>query len=215
MAEDRQSPAVAARARRWLRGLRPDAGDRARRRVALETYHELVNQARTPAFYRDLGVPDTPEGRFEMVALHVALAWRRLRLEGPAGHTMGQDLFDLMLADLDESLRQIGIGDLSVGKQMRRLAGHFYARLKALDEAFAAAPAAPLRAMLRANVYHGGAPPSARQLDALAAHVIATEVALRAHSAACLLAGRLRLLPPQEAMGEAAETGGSDLQDPP
>jgi cytochrome b pre-mRNA-processing protein 3 len=215
MEEDRQSPAIAARARRWLRGLRPDAGDRARRRVAREIYRELVNQARTPAFYRDLGVPDTPEGRFEMVGLHVALAWRRLRVEGAAGNALGQELFDLMFADLDESLRRIGIGDLSVGKQIRRLAGHFYARLKALDEALAAAPAGPLRAMLRTNVYHGGAPPSERQLEALAGYLMATDEALWAHSAASLLAGRLRLVPPQEPMGEAAATAGSDLQDAP
>ena len=215
MGEDRQSPAIAARAWRWLRGFRPDAGDRARRRVALQIYRELVNQARRPAFYRDLGVPDTPEGRFEMVGLHVALAWRRLRVEGAAGNAMGQDLFDLMFADLDESLRQIGIGDLSVGKQIKRLAGHFYARLKALDEAFAAAPSGSLRAMLRTNVYHGGAPPSARQLEALVAYVIATDEALRAHSAASLLAGRLRLVLSPEPMAAAAAADRSDLEGAP
>ena len=115
-------------------------------------------------FYRDLGVPDTPEGRFEMVGLHVALVVRRLKREGARGSALGQELFDVMFADIDESLRHIGIGDLSVGKQVRRLAGNFYARLKALDEAFATEPGGPLRAMLRTNVYHGGVPPSARQL---------------------------------------------------
>ena len=215
MDEARQSPAVATRTRRWLRGLRADAGDRARRRVATEFYHQLVNQARTPALYRDLGVPDTPEGRFEMVALHVALAWRRLRVAGVAGNALGQDLFDLMFADVDESLRQIGIGDLTVGKQVKRLAGQFYARLKVLDEALATAPAGSLRAMLQTNVYHGGTPPSARQLDALVCYLMAIEEALRAHSAPSLLAGRLRLVPPQEPIGEAAASDRSGLADAP
>ena len=69
-----------AGSRRWLRlRLWPDAADRARREVAERLYRDLVKQARTPLFYRDLGVPDTPEGRFEMVGLHVALVVRRLR----------------------------------------------------------------------------------------------------------------------------------------
>jgi cytochrome b pre-mRNA-processing protein 3 len=215
VADDRQSPTNAGRAWRWLRALRPDSVERARRQAALHLYLELVKQARRPAFYRGLGVPDTPEGRFEMVALHVALAWRRLRLEGAAGNAMGQELFDLMVADLDESLRQIGIGDLSVGKQMKRLAGHFYARLKALDEVFAAAPAGSLRALLRTNVYHGGTPPSEPQLAALAGYVIATDEALRAHSVASLLAGRLRIGAPQEPRGEAATQDRSDLEEVP
>ena len=119
-------------------------------------------------FYRELGVPDTPEGRFEMVGLHVALLVRRLRAAGTPGRALAQELFDVMFADMDESLRHLGIGELSIGKQIKRLAGHFYARLRALDHALATVPAAPLAPMLRTNVYHGGIAPGARQLDALA-----------------------------------------------
>jgi cytochrome b pre-mRNA-processing protein 3 len=212
MDEGRQSPAIAARARRarpiaararqWLRCLWPDAADRARSQLARGIYHEVVNQARIAAFYRDLGVPDTPEGRFEMVGLHVALVVRRLKREGALGSALGQELFDVVFADIDESLRQIGIGDLAVGKQIRRLAGNFYARLKALDEAFATEPAGPLRAMLRTNVYHGGAAPSERQLDGLVRYLIEADEALRAQPGASLLAGRLGFVPP-EAAGDA------------
>jgi cytochrome b pre-mRNA-processing protein 3 len=205
MDEDRQSRAIAARAWRWLRRFRPDAADRARSQAAREIYHAVVNQARMPAFYRDLGVPDTPEGRFELVGLHVALVVRRLRAEGAPGSALGQDLFELMFADCDESLRHIGIGDLSVGKQIRRLAGNFYARLKVLDEAFAATPVGPLRPMLRTNVYHGGAPPSERQLAALARYLIAADAALQGQSGASLLAGRVGFVAPesQAAMPDA------------
>jgi cytochrome b pre-mRNA-processing protein 3 len=203
MDEDRQSRAIAARVRRWLRRFGPDAADRARKEAAREIYHAVVNQARMAAFYRDLGVPDTPEGRFELVGLHVALVVLRLRAEGAPGRALGQDLFELMFADCDESLRQIGIGDLSVGKQIRRLAGNFYARLKALDEAFAATPCGPLRAMLRTNVYHGGAPPSERQLRALVRYLIAAHAAMRGQPGANLFAGRVAFVPPGEPGGDA------------
>ena len=136
-----------------------------------------------------------------MVGLHVALVVRRLRSAGATGNAIGQELFDLMFADLDESLRRIGIGDLSVGKQVKRLAGNFYARLAALDEAFAGEPMARLRPMLRTNVYHGGAAPTEPQLDALLRYLVAANEALRARPAASLLAGRLGFVDPDSPQG--------------
>ena len=172
MERSRQSPPPSPRARRWLWRLRPAGADRAAREVAERVYRDLVKQARTPSFYRDLGVPDTPEGRFEMIGLHVALVVRRLRLAGAPGRALAQELFDLLFADVDEGLRHIGIGDLSVGKHVKRLAGNFYARLRTLDEALDTVPGAPLAPMLRTNVYHnaGRAQPApagrARRLSA-------------------------------------------------
>ena len=198
MRPGRQSPPLRLRARRWLRRFRPDAADRARREVAERVYRDLVKQARTPVFYRNLGVPDTPEGRFEMVGLHVALVVRRLRFAGAPGSALAQELFDLMFADMDESLRHLGIGELSIGKQIKRLAGHFYARLRALDHALATVPAAPLAPMLRTNVYHGGIAPGARQLDALAGYVVAAERGLRGQRSEDLLAGQARWVPPAD-----------------
>jgi cytochrome b pre-mRNA-processing protein 3 len=196
MRQSRQLPPIALRARRWAGRFWPDPASRARRQVAARLYRELVKQARMPAFYRDLGVPDTPEGRFEMVGLHVGLLVRRLRAAGPSGSALGQELFDLMFADMDESLRHIGVGDLSVGKHIKRLAGNFYARLVALDEALAPAPGASLAPMLRTNVYHGAAAPSPHQVDALVSYVLAAEQALRAQSSEQLLAGQLDWVPP-------------------
>lgn len=198
----RQSFGLAARARRWLRQIRSDP---ARRELAFALYRELVNQARMPAFYRELGVPDTPEGRFEMVGLHVALVVRRLEVEGAPGRALAQELFDLMFEDMDESLRRIGIGDLSVGRQVKRLAGNFYARLRSLNEALAGPSEEPLRAMLRTNAYHGGAAPTEDQFAALLRYVVAAERELRAQPAADLLAGRLRLVAPEKPAREAQE----------
>jgi cytochrome b pre-mRNA-processing protein 3 len=182
----------------------PDAADRARREVADRLYRDLVKQARRPEFYRDLGVPDTPEGRFEMVGLHLALVVRRLRAAGPPGSALAQEVFDLMSADMDESLRHIGIGDLSVGRHVKRLAGYFYARLRALDEALAVTPSAPLAPMLRSNVYQGGAAPRPHQVDALAGYLLAAEAALRTQSTELLLVGQVDWIPPEAARGETS-----------
>jgi cytochrome b pre-mRNA-processing protein 3 len=195
----RQSPPPSPRARRWLRRFQPDAADRAAREVAERVYRDLVKQARTPSFYRDLGVPDTPEGRFEMIGLHVALVVRGLRLAGAPGRALAQELIDLLFADVDEGLRHIGIGDLSVGKHVKRLAGNFYARLRALDEALDTVPGAPLAPMLRTNVYHNAVAPSRRQLAALADYLLAAEAALRAHASARVLAGDIAWVSPEGA----------------
>jgi cytochrome b pre-mRNA-processing protein 3 len=97
-------------------------------------YGALVGQARNPAFYRDMGVPDTVEGRFEMVALHVFLALRRLRAGGEPGKDLGQKLFDVLFDDMDQTLREMGVGDLSVGKKIKAMASSFYGRMQAYDE---------------------------------------------------------------------------------
>jgi cytochrome b pre-mRNA-processing protein 3 len=207
MQQSRQSLAIGVRARHWLRRFWPDPADRARRELADRLYRDLVKQARMRAFYSALGVPDTPEGRFEMVGLHVALVVRRLRAAGAPGSALGQELFDLMFADMDESLRQIGIGEMSVGKHIKRLAGNFYARLVALDEALAAIPEGKLAQMLRTNAYHGGAAPSPHQVDALAGYVLAAEAALRAQATEDLLAGQVEWVPLE---GPKSETPGED-----
>jgi cytochrome b pre-mRNA-processing protein 3 len=191
-----KQPAIVARARRWFRSLWPD-GERSGRRHAYELYRTLVNAARTPVFYRDLGVPDTPEGRFEMVGLHVALAVRRLRAAGPPAAALGQELFDLMFADMDESLRHLGVGDLKVGGHVKRFAAQFYARLNALDAAFEGEPGDRLRIMLRTNVYHGGGAPTDRQLAALVVHLVMVEQTLRTQPTAAIASGRIALAPPQ------------------
>ena len=211
MRQTRHSVPIAGRARRWLGRFWPDPADRARREVADRVYRDLVNQARMPAFYRDLGVPDTPEGRFEMVALHVALVVRRLRAAGAPGSALAQDVFDLMFADMDESLRHIGIGELSVGKHIKRLAGNFYARLRALDEALDEAldtgPGARLAEMLRTTAYHGAGAPGPQRVDALVGYVLAAEAALRGQASGRLLAGQVGWVAPE---GPESQTCGGD-----
>ena len=98
-------------------------------------YPPLIVQARNPLFFTEGAVPDTTEGRFEIYTLHLALIVRRLRGEGDMAAEVCQTLFDTFLSGLDDGLRQMGVGDLSVGKKMRKLGEALYGRLKAYDDA--------------------------------------------------------------------------------
>jgi cytochrome b pre-mRNA-processing protein 3 len=98
-------------------------------------YGAIVAQGRKPGFYSDYGVADTPEGRFDMILLHLILFVRRLRREPGPIRDLGQGVFDLFCRDMDHSFREMGIGDLAVPKHMRRVAEAFYGRAAAYDAA--------------------------------------------------------------------------------
>jgi len=101
---------------------------------ATTVYFFLVRQARKTEFYQKYGIPDNSEGRFEMILLHVILLFRFLR--GSRDASMFRDqVFDVFIADLDRSLRDMGIPDTSVGRRVREMARNFYGRAKAYDEA--------------------------------------------------------------------------------
>jgi cytochrome b pre-mRNA-processing protein 3 len=166
---------------------------RARRETAHALYHALVTQAREPAFYAELGVPDTREGRLEMVMLHAILVVRRLRAEGEAGRELAQALFDLMFDDIDRHMREWGVGDLSVGKHVKRVAQTFYARAGALEPALegdgdAVAALAPV---LARNVYGRDEAAGEPRTRRLAGYFAAQAETLAGRPGADLLAGRL------------------------
>jgi cytochrome b pre-mRNA-processing protein 3 len=114
-------------------------------------YGMIVAQARSPAFYLGYGVPDTVSARLDMILLHLVLLLRRVAATG-ATATIGQPLFDRFCKDIDDNLREMGVGDLAVPRQMRRVAEGFYGRAKAYDDALAADDAALVAAVAR-NVY--------------------------------------------------------------
>jgi len=95
-----------------------------------ELYKKCVAQARLPAFYQK-GVPDTVEGRFDLILLHVYLVMRRLHIHKKEN----QQLFDLMFGDMDRSLREMGVGDMSIRKKMGPMISAFYGRSKAYEDA--------------------------------------------------------------------------------
>jgi cytochrome b pre-mRNA-processing protein 3 len=117
-----------------------------------DVYAALVAQSRQPRFYAEWGVPDTVTGRFDMVSLHMALLFRRLRSE-KAAKAFSQQLFDLFFLDMDRSLREMGAGDLAVPKKIRNMGNLFYGLLAKLDEALSSGEPAAVEAVLRRNVY--------------------------------------------------------------
>ncbi len=100
---------------------------------ATRLYDAIVRQARRPEFYEGGGVPDSIDGRFELIALHAYLVLRRLRAAGGAAEPLAQALVDVLFADLDASLREMGAGDLGVGKRVKRMATAFYGRIGAYE----------------------------------------------------------------------------------
>jgi cytochrome b pre-mRNA-processing protein 3 len=132
-------------------------------------YGVIVAQARTPAFYANYGVADTPAGRFDMIVLHLVLVVRRLRREPAPIRALGQGVFDLFCRDMDHSFREMGIGDLAVPKHMRRVAEAFYGRAAAYDEAIDRGEEQQLAAVLARNILPDALIPSAaRRLAAYA-----------------------------------------------
>ncbi len=166
------------------------------RSSAADLYDRIVAQARLERFYADWGVPDTRDGRFEMIGLHAALVMRRLRAEGRPGQELAQALFDVMFVDMDRSLREIGVGDLSVGKYVKSMAQTFFARAQALDGPLADGDTAGVVAVLARNVYVTGATPSDGAVLALARYLIAQWAALQRQAGPRLLEGALDLAPP-------------------
>lgn len=116
-------------------------------------YAAAVAQARTPAFYAQMGAPDTREGRFELYSLHVVLLMRRLKGQGAQADETSQGLVEAYIGSLDIALRELGTGDLSMAKKMKKLGQAFYGRLKAQEDAFAALPdAGPLSDLIARTV---------------------------------------------------------------
>lgn len=156
--------------------------------AARALYQAIVTQAREGALYRDGGVPDSVDGRFELVVLHSVLVLRRLKAEGEAAIPLAQELLDMLFLDMDESLREMGVGDLSVGKKIKAMAQAFYGRISAYETGLQAGEAA-LAAALGRNLL-GTVESSEAQRLALARYVAACEAALQTQDLAALRAGR-------------------------
>ena len=116
-------------------------------------YGTIVAQARAVPFYRIYGVPDTVNGRFEMVVLHLVLVLRRLEAEPPLGRELGQSLFDWFCSDMDGNLREMGVGDLAVPRRMRKIGEAFFGRQAAYTAALSSGDAQSLSAALARNVF--------------------------------------------------------------
>ncbi len=165
-------------------------------------YRRVVEHARRPGFFLDGGVPDTVDGRFELICLHAFLYLHRLKREQPQAARVGQRFFDTMFADFDRSLREMGTGDLSVGREVKRMAQAFLGRIAAYEEGLAADDSV-LRPALARNLF-GTAPPTEARLAAMAAYLRREAAEFERQEAAALLAGQIAFGEPPAPAADAA-----------
>lgn len=132
------------------------SGRRAGQGLADGLYARAVAASREAVMYAALGAPDTVEGRFELLTLYVILLIERLGAQDELAQSTRQRLFDLYIGNLDGALREMGVGDLVVGKRMKALGGLFYGRAHACEAAFAALPdRAPFEDLVARTVMAG------------------------------------------------------------
>ena len=162
-------------------------------------YEEIVAQARRPWLYGAAGVPDTLDGRFDMIVLHAYLIFDRLRQADERAKALAQAVFDEMFKDMDRSLREMGASDLAVGPKVRRMAEVFYGRSRAYSEALqqpGEAGRQGLIAALARNVFAGHDEGQAAALAAaLADYVLAEQRALADRPVERLLSGEAGFTP--------------------
>lgn len=156
-------------------------------------YQTIVDQARKPGFYRAAAVPDTASGRYAMVALHGFLVMDRLGREDGA-RDFSQALFDTMFVDMDRNLREMGVGDLSVGKKVKGLAQYFYAMAAAFREGMKTGGDA-LAMALRQYVYQDR-DPGGSETAVLGDYVRTNVRVLAEQGTAAILSGRIVFSPP-------------------
>jgi cytochrome b pre-mRNA-processing protein 3 len=175
----------------------------AARNAAERAYSRVVEQARRPGFFTDCGVPDTVDGRFELICLHAFLYLHRLKREPRGAAALGQRFFDMMFADFDRSLREMGTGDLSVGREIKRMAEAFYGRVAAYEQGLAGDDSV-LETALQRNLF-GTAPPTQANLQATALYVRHEAARLDRQGAGELLAGQITFGdPPSPSLADGA-----------
>lgn len=204
----------------WFRKRTPQG------RTAAELYGSIVTLARAPALYRDLGVPDTPNGRYEMIAVHMFLALRALGTGGESeilpgakasakakaesemkeSDTLARALVEHFVTDMDDSMRELAVGDLAVPKKVKKAAGGLRERVGDYDEAMTSEnPLVDMTTAITAHVWPEGAGPEARPA-ALAQYVLDAANSVR------LQANKLEGVPSPEVGGGAGQKGFSGEQ---
>ncbi|MAZ76418.1 MAG: ubiquinol-cytochrome C chaperone [Micavibrio sp.] len=147
-----------------------------RKKVAKKLYEVAVNKAREPVFYQDYNVPDTVDGRYEMISLHTFLFIRRLNALGRSKEA--QSLFDVMFVIMDKSIREIGVGDLSVPKHMKRMMRGFKGRGFNYADALDTGDMGALKEAVIRNVFGTVKEPEPLDIEAVADYIMSADKAL-------------------------------------
>ena len=160
----------------------------------------ITVEARRPVFYETMGVPDTLDGRFDLMSLFGTLAFRSLSKKGRDGITLAQDTIDMMFSAFDDALRSLGVGDNGIPRRVKAMGKAYIGRAAAYDAAIKARDEAALAAAIERNVYRG-APSDPAHPARLAAYALAEASALESLPLGRFQAGELGLarLPGEEA----------------
>lgn len=162
---------------------------RSRRTATIEAlYGAIVAQARSPVFYLEYRVPDTVNGRFEMILMHAALLLDRLASEDADIRAVGQEVFDRFCQDMDDTLRERGVSDVKVPKEMKRVGEAFYGRQSAYRTALNGDDPQALPDALRRNLFAGVADGA---VERMAVYMRAADEGLRRQAGRGLAEGRL------------------------
>jgi cytochrome b pre-mRNA-processing protein 3 len=168
-------------------------GRRRHERTGFELYGHAVRAARDPYYYAKLGVPDTLDGRFDLVGLYVCLVIRRLRTMPPPGAAVAQAVFDAMFLDMDTNLRELGVGDQTIARNVRAMWEAFHGRATAYELPLTDCDPAALAEAIQRNVWRGAEAPGAAGLARVALGQMAV---LQASQPSDLLAGHATFASP-------------------
>lgn len=180
------------------------------REAAQHAYRRVVAHAREPIFFTRFGVPDTVDGRFELICLHAFLYLHRLKSERPHSAELSQAFFDAMFADLDRGLREMGTGDLSVGRHVKRMAQGFYGRIRAYQTGLENSDSM-LREALARNLF-GTVEAPAGAIAAMVYYVHGAVRQLAQQPTDDLLAGELSFPDPGDGESGGAAAGAGDAR---
>ncbi len=176
---------------------------RAVKESAASLYAAVVAQSRRPVFYAELDVPDTVDGRFDILCLHVFLVIDRLGGAGREGRRLAQAMFNQMFLDMERAVREMGVGDLGVAKHVRRMMKAFNGRCLAYKNGLED-PAELEEALVR-NIY-GTTTADGAALSALVAYVRQCRAVLGAQPDTLVTKGSIAF--PREHEDEQNETAG-------
>lgn len=167
--------------------------NRKNREIVRSIYGQLTAAARDPHYYVDMNVPDTVMGRFEMISVMMILFLRRTGRASSPVQQLAQDVVDSFFAEIDHSIRELGVGDNSVPKRMKKLARMFYGRAETYGAALDAGDASVLAEALRRNIHPGMSGDAAAESDAdmslLAESVLSLDRELSGREEASILSG--------------------------
>lgn len=173
---------------------------------ARSLYAGIVAQARRPEFFLACGLPDTVDGRFDLLVLHVFLVMHRLKRGHGQTAELSQALFDVFFQNMDEGLRELGAGDMGVGRRIKAMAEGFYGRVLAYEQALAQGDQA-LEGCVRRNLY-GATDGTREQVHAVVLYIRSASATLAGQALDRLVRGDVdfgpapRLVPDAESAGQ-------------